>query len=52
MRGKLSILAGALLLAGCASVPEPRPVAPVVVAAPTNPYPNYRWTQGNAPKAL
>ena len=42
--------ASAALLGGCASVPEPRPAAPVIVAAPKQ-YPNYRWTTGLAPKA-
>ena len=41
---------GAALLAGCATAPEMRPVAPAPVAE-VNQYPNYRWTNGFAPKA-
>ncbi len=44
---------GAALLGGCASTPQPGPAprVAVAVAAPTNPYPEYRWSHGNAPKA-
>ena len=45
----MMMAATAALLSGCASVPEPRPVAPVVAAVKQ--YPNYRWTTGLAPKA-
>ena len=41
---------GATLLAGCATAPEQRPVAPAPIAQ-SNQYPNYRWTNGFAPKA-
>ena len=45
------IVAGTVVLGGCASDPKPRPVAPLIVEAPTNPYPDYRWSHGNAPRA-
>jgi lipoprotein-anchoring transpeptidase ErfK/SrfK len=41
-------MAGAAMLAGCASVPQPSAVAPSVVEAPK---PKYRWTNGFAPAA-
>ncbi len=41
--------AGAAMLGGCASVPEPRPVAPPAVVERQQL--NYRWTNGFAPKA-
>jgi lipoprotein-anchoring transpeptidase ErfK/SrfK len=40
--------AGAALLAACASVPQPAPVAHNMVEAPK---PKYRWTNGFAPAA-
>ena len=51
VRGKLwmMVAAGAALLGGCASVPKPRAVAPVVVAEKQTLA--YRWTNGFAPKA-
>ena len=52
LRGKIWMVAigGASLLAGCASVPEQRPLAPVAVVPKQAP-PAYRWTNGFAPKA-
>ena len=49
MRHILAIAGVSLLLAGCATVPQPprAPVQPVVVSKPLP----YRWTQGNAPQA-
>ena len=48
--GAVAIVAA--LLAGCASVPERSAVAPApVVADVRNPYPDYRWSNGFAPKA-
>ncbi len=43
--------AGAALLSGCASVPEPRAVAPPPPVVVEKQYPNYRWSNGFAPKA-
>ena len=40
----------ALALAGCSTVPPTQTVAPAPVAK-VDPYPNYRWTNGFAPKA-
>jgi hypothetical protein len=41
---------GAALLSGCAGVSQQN-VAPPAPVAEVNPYPNYRWTNGFAPKA-
>jgi lipoprotein-anchoring transpeptidase ErfK/SrfK len=40
----------AAMLASCSTVPQPQPVAPAPVAK-VDPYPNYRWSNGFAPKA-
>ena len=47
----MMIVGGAALLSGCASTPPPPPPVPVAVAPPTNPFPDYRWSHGNAPRA-
>jgi lipoprotein-anchoring transpeptidase ErfK/SrfK len=47
---RLSLVAlGALALASCSNIPQPRVAPPIRVAEPT-PLP-YHWTQGNAPQA-
>ena len=44
------MVAGALALAGCSTVPAPQRSSPVAAAPAPAPLP-YRWTQGNAPRA-
>jgi lipoprotein-anchoring transpeptidase ErfK/SrfK len=50
LRHWISVAAAFGMVAGCSTVPQPTPVAPAPVAK-VNPYPNYRWTNGFAPKA-
>ena len=50
IRQWISATIAAAMLAGCSTVPRPQPVAPVPVAKVER-YPNYRWTNGYAPKA-
>jgi lipoprotein-anchoring transpeptidase ErfK/SrfK len=47
----MMIIGAVALLGGCARTPPPPAAVPVAVVVPTNPYPEYRWSQGNAPRA-
>ena len=52
MRFSILVAAGAaLLLSGCASVPQLSSPRAVAYRAPAPQPPPYRWTQGNAPRA-
>ena len=47
----MTIAAGAALLSGCVSGPDPRAAAPARAMAVHREIPTYRWTNGFAPKA-
>jgi len=49
-RQGMTVAIAAAMLASCSTVPQPQPVAPAPVAK-VDPYANYRWTNGFAPKA-